>query len=133
MPCNDSSSRMVLRLDGDEHVRSIEFNKVTCGKPIGRESSLAAYCAGRGLAEIAEGHAGEICLELGLQEEEERFLFHLEWEALQAAIGRYTGEDEEIDAGRFQVASIVHDADGVEITLVIHPPPTLPPITPCNG
>lgn len=132
MPCSDSSSRMVVRLDAGERIRSVDFDKVTCGKPIGGASLLSDYCSGRPLAEIAGADGGEICTALGMVDDEDRFLFQLEWVALQAALGRYTGDDEEIDTDRYQVSSIVHDSDGVVISLVVAPPGDLPPITPCS-
>ena len=66
-------------------------------------------------------------------EEEERFVFYLEWDALRATIAQYLGvDDDEIDKDRCQITSIEHDENGQEIALVILPPKELPKILPCG-
>lgn len=132
MPCKDTSSRITVVLDGRERFRSVAFEKITCGKTIGEGSALSRYCVGRALPEIAGGDGEEIRRRLGIEADDDRFLFQLEWNALQAALARYTGDDEEIGADRYKVASVVHDADRVEIALVIFPPADLPPVLPCS-
>ena len=132
MPCKDSSSRILVHLDGEDRVQSVAFEKITCGKAIGGESALDGYCRGLSIRELAGGDGEAICRELGIDGDDGRFLFHLEWEALQAALARYTGDDDRFDADRYRIAHVIHDGDGVEIALVILPAADLPPILPCS-
>jgi len=132
MPCSDTTSRIRVRLDEEERVRSVSFRKVTCGRNIGGDSLLSRACVGLSVAEIVEKDGEEFRRNLEIVDVDEGFLFHLEWDALQAALARYTGDDDHVDPRKYKVASIISDGDGVEITVVILPPAELPPIAPCS-
>jgi NifU-like protein involved in Fe-S cluster formation len=134
MPCSDSSSKLVLKLDLHERFISFEFAKITCGKEITAQTDYNSYCLGKTLHEILNISYREAVSQLKAKEEEAQFILHCEWEALRAAIIQYLGvHDEDIDNDRCRISSVEHTEKGVEIALVILPPKELPKILPCKS
>ena len=134
MPCSDSSSGLNIRLDLNERLIKFDFAKITCSQEISSITGYSKYCAGKTLEEILKHSYHFLISELGLQEDEEKkFILHLEWEALRAGIVQYLGiEREDIDRDRCQITSIESDETGIEIAEVILPPKELPKILPCR-
>ena len=134
MPCSDSSSGINLRLDFDERLMKFDFAKITCSREITGNTGYSAYCSGKTLEEILEHSYHFLISELGLHDDDEKkFILHLEWEALRAAVAQYLGlEREDIDKDRCRITSIEYDETGIEIALVILPPKELPKILPCS-
>lgn len=132
MPCKDSSSRMVVEIDGDERLVRYDYDKITCGKRIGGGSGLESLCAGWPVERLLAADLAAVETELGVEDEDDRFLLQLEWSALQAALsgyrGLHTGGDE-----RHRIASIDYSPDKVVIGLVILPPPEMPKIRSCRS
>ena len=88
MPCSDSSSRIALKLDNDEHFLSFEFAKVTCGKEITAHTNYNDYCHGKALPDILNITFREAIENLNAETEEEQFVLYLEWDALRSAIAQ---------------------------------------------
>ena len=134
MPCSDSSSGINLRLDFDERLIKFDFAKITCSREITGNTGYSAYCSGKTLEEIL-GHSYHFLIsELGLQDDDEKkFILHLEWEGLRAAVAQYLGlERDDIDRDRCRITSIEYAETGIEIALVVLPPKELPKILPCS-
>lgn len=110
---------------------SFDFSKITCSKEIGGGTGYQDYCAGRGIEDIIKIGFNEIVEALDLWEPEEQFFLYLEWDALRTALKQYLGRDEGVDAERYRIASIVHDADEIEISQVIGPIKDMPKIVSC--
>ena len=134
MPCSDSSSGLNIRLDLEERLLKFDFAKITCSQEISSNTGYAKYCAGKTLPEILDHEYHFLISELDLEsDDEKKFILHLEWEAMRAAIAQYLGVDrEDIDRERCQITSIEYDETGIEIAEVILPPKELPKILPCS-
>ena len=133
MPCSDSSSSLVIKLNHEERFVAFEFAKITCGREINGKTGLSTYFVGKTLPEIISTPFSSIIRDLKLTDEESQFIFFMEWDALRAAIAQYLGlEDETIDKDRCQITSIECTPEGTEIAEVILPPKELPKILPCS-
>ena len=132
MPCDDSSSRIEVRVDGEDRIAGFRFRKMTCSKGIGGDLGFEDYCRGRGIDEIRSLPIESVFRDLDVTDADDRFLLYLEWEALRAALDRYVGEDEHLDSERFRIASIEWDGSGAEIIQIIRPPKNMPAIIACT-
>lgn len=133
MPCSDSSSSMVIKLDTAERFLAFEYAKITCGREISAQTGLSQYLQGKTLEEILKISFTQAAADLKTEEEEARFILYLEWDALRAAVAQYLGtEDEHIDKDRCRITSIDLTEKGTEIAEVILPPRELPKILPCS-
>ncbi len=132
MPCKDSSSRVMVTLDADERLLDFDFSKITCSQEIGGETGYKRLCVGKSIEEIAGLEFNDLVRELKLDDPEAQFFLYLEWDALRTAIAQYQGKEEEVDAERYQVASIAWEDGRIEISQVIRPPTEMPKIIPCS-
>ncbi|MGE0266917.1 MAG: hypothetical protein AB7S78_00495 [Candidatus Omnitrophota bacterium] len=133
MPCSDSSSSMVIKLDHDEKFITFDYAKITCGREITGSTGLNGYCKGRTLPEILEIPFSEISSALDIKEEENKFILYSEWDVLRAGIALYMGiDDPHIDSDRCSIISIEYTDEGIEIAEIVLPPKELPKILPCN-
>ena len=133
MPCSDSSSSMIIKLDHEEKFITFEYAKITCGQEITGGTGLNAYLKGKTLPEIIEIPYPEIVADLDIKEEEDKFVLYLEWDVLRAGIAIYLGiDDPHIDMARCSITSIEHNEEGIEIAEVVLPPKELPKILPCG-
>ncbi|OGX41843.1 MAG: hypothetical protein A3G91_00235 [Omnitrophica WOR_2 bacterium RIFCSPLOWO2_12_FULL_50_9] len=133
MPCADSSSSIVLRLDGAERFVAFDFAKITCGKEISARTEYSSYCRGKGLKEILKIAYAQASADLGIDDDEKRFVLYLEWDALRSAIAHYLGiEDKDVDNDRCRISAISHDEDGSEVAMILLPPKGMPEILPCR-
>ncbi len=133
MPCSDSSSSLSIRVDQSECLLGFDFAKITCGRAIDTQKPFEKYCQGKTLSQILNLDLTKTLHSLSFTDEEEQFIFHLEWDVLRAAIAEYLGIDKEgVDRERCKISSITHDEKGTEIALVILPPKALPKILPCS-
>ena len=134
MPCSDSSSSIVIRLDNNERLISFEFAKITCGRAINAETEYQKYCKGKTLDEILKFGFSQTVQTLNLEKDEEKqYVLYLEWDALRSTIAQYLGIDiEGIDRERCKITSITYDETGIEIAEVVLPPKELPKILPCS-
>ena len=134
MPCSDSSTSMVIKLDNDDLFKSFDYAKINCGREIKTEiHSLNDYFKGKILQSIIDGNFGNIMNALGVKNEEDQFILYMEWDALRCAVGLYLGvEIDEIDTARCRISSIEQTENETEVALVILPPKELPKILPCN-
>jgi hypothetical protein len=131
VPCKDSSSRVVIKLDFDERLLTFDFSKITCSKEVGGGTGYLEYCSGRLAQEILRDDFNDLVRRLELGDTEDQFFLYLEWDALRTAIIQYLGSDEEVDRERYQLASITHEMDHIEITQVIHPDQNMPKLVSC--
>lgn len=133
MPCSDSSSSMSIHLDSDEKFISFAYAKITCGREITGSTGFSDYCKGKTLQEILLIPFSKACFDLGLKEEEEQFVLHLEWDVLRAGVAQYLGvEHESIDPDRCTITAIEYTEEGIEIAEIVLPPKEMPKILPCN-
>ncbi|MFH1276842.1 MAG: hypothetical protein ABIK65_00460 [Candidatus Eisenbacteria bacterium] len=131
MPCDDSTSRIEVLVDGEERLIGYRYRKITCSKEIGGGTGLEPFCAGRPVEDLLALSFDEALAATAPTDEEDRFFVFLEWDALRAALSCYRGEDPGGDHGRYRIASIEHDPEGTLIRLDVRPPADLPPIRPC--
>ena len=133
MPCSDSSSSMVIKLDPEDNFVSFEYAKITCGREITGSTGLSEYLKGYALPEILAISFADLARDLKVEAEEDQFILYLEWDVLRAGIALYLGvEDSHIDTERCLITSIETDENGTEIAEVVLPPRELPKILPCN-
>jgi hypothetical protein len=133
MPCSDSSSSIVIKLDSNECFRAFEYAKITCGREISADTGLNKYLQGKLLPEILNIHFPQMTKDLTAQDEESQFVLYLEWDALRSAIVQYLGiEHKEVDGTRCQITSIDYTPEGIEIAEVILPPKEMPKLLPCS-
>lgn len=131
MPCKDSSSKIVVRLDRQDRLIDFDFSKITCSKEIGQGTGFKEYCLGRTIEDIFKSDFNEILRVLNLKDSEDQFLLFLEWDALRTSIAQYRGLENEVDTQRYQISSITYDEDQVEISQVIRPLKEMPKIVSC--
>jgi len=135
MPCSDSSSSIFIKLDPEERFVTFQFAKITCGREITAETAFSKYLKGKTLDEIIALPYMQAVQDLNLTDDEAKFVLHLEWDALRAAIAQYLGrlsEDEGIDFNRCMITSIEENENGIEIAEVVLPPQSMPKILPCS-
>lgn len=131
MPCKDSSSRVTVKLDTNERLLEFDFSKITCSKEIGGGSGYMEYCSGKHVEKILADDFNDLVQVLGLEDPEDQFFLYLEWDALRTAIIQYLGSDEDIDRERYQLSSITHEMDHIEICQVIRPNHNMPKLVSC--
>jgi hypothetical protein len=133
MPCKDTTALMTVRVDHSDSLINYDYAKISCDKAIGNDQSFHQYCEGKPIQQILEWEFFQILQELQLSDEdsESQFLVYLEWSALRSALIQYLGREEDVDTEHFEMASVEHDDQGVEITQVIHPNTELPKIQSC--
>ena len=118
MPCNDITSRAIIRLDEGERLVEFDFSKITCGGKIGSGTEFGEFCKGISVDEILKIDYESVAQKLVLKDETASFLLYLEWSALLSALAQYKG----LEAGdQAKVASVEYNAGGVEIHLTIKP------------
>ena len=123
MPCNDITSRAVIKLDERECLIEFGFSKITCGGKIDSGTGYEEFCKGNSVDEILKIDYEPMAEKMALEDEAIRFLFYLEWSALRSALAQYKG----LEAGdQAKVASVDYYAGGVEIHLTIKPPEKMP-------
>ena len=133
MPCSDSTSSLVIKLDKDEKFIKFEFAKITCSSEIKGNTGFSQYCTTKTLPEIINLSFIQTAADLKLNTEEEQYVLYLEWDALRSAIAQYLGiEDPQIDSSRCLITSIEYTDEGIEIAEVILPPKEMPKILPCS-
>jgi len=133
MPCSDSTSSLWIQLNPDERFVSFEFAKITCGSEIAGKTGFSDYLKNKTLDEILQLPYTKAVTDLNLTDDEARFVLHLEWDALRAAVAQYLGREESgIDASRCKINSITLTENGIEIAEAILPPKELPKILPCS-
>lgn len=131
MPCKDSSSLVKVKLDLEERLLDFDFSKITCSKEIGGGTGYMEYCSGKSAQEILTFDFNDLTRILGMQDPEDQFFLYLEWDALRTALCQYLGNEEEIDRERYQLSSIIHEIDFIEISQVIHPQQNMPKLVSC--
>ena len=133
MPCKDTTALMTVRLDLQDRLRGYDYAKITCDKTIGNGQSFHQYCEESLIHEIIGWEFSDILRALQLEDEdtENQFLVFLEWSALRSALIQYSGGDEEVDTEHFEVASVEHNDQEVQITLVIRPNTDMPKVQSC--
>ncbi|MFQ5717034.1 MAG: hypothetical protein ACE5GQ_08020 [Nitrospinales bacterium] len=132
MPCKDSSSKIIVRLDHEDRCVDFNFSKITCSKEIGGGTGFREYCLGRGIDEVFGTDFDEVLKRLGLKSGEDQFFLYLEWEAMRGLIAQYSGLEYDGDAQRHKIASIAYDEDGVEVSLAVQPPREMPKTLSCK-
>ena len=133
MPCKDTTALMTVRVDHSDILINYDYAKISCDKAIGNGQSFHQYCEGKPIQKILEWEFSQILEDLQLTEEESesQFLVYLEWSALRSALIQYLGREDDVDTEHFEVASVEHDDQGVEITQVIRPNTDLPKLQSC--
>jgi len=131
MPCKDSSSIVKVKLDLEERLLDFDFSKITCSKEIGGATGYMEYCSGKSAQEILAFDFNDLTFTLGIDDPDDQFFLYLEWDALRTALCQYLGNEEEIDRERYQLSSIIHESDFIEIFQVIRPQQNMPKLVSC--
>ena len=133
MPCKDTTALMTVRVNHDDCLINYDFAKLSCDKSIGNGQSFQQYCEGKSIQQILEWEFSEILQDLKLpdEESESQFLVYLEWSALRSALIQYLGREDDVDTEHFEMASVEHTDQEVEITQVIRPNTDLPKLQSC--
>ncbi len=132
MPCKDTTSSMVVILDGNDCMVSFDFSKLTCQKSVGGRTGFMEFCRGKPIGEVINLEFSDLAAGLKLTGSEEQFLLYLEWDALGAALNQYQGSRHEVDRDRYQIAIIAYESDQVEIRQMVVPPEEMPKLIPCR-
>lgn len=120
-----------IKLNLDEHLLGFDFSKITCSKVIGGGTGYLEFCAGKSIEEILNIHFNDLTETLGLDDPDDQFFLYLEWDSLRTALCQYLGNDENVDRERYQLYSIAHEEDFIEISQVIHPEQNRPKLVSC--
>jgi len=132
MPCKDTTANLRLRLDAEEKVIDYEFSKLSCSKPIGAGEVFKNYCLERAIDEIYDLRLEDLFKQAASDNEEDRFLLYLEWEAVRACIALYQGRTEWDEHERYKIASILHENECISISLAAEPLSEMPRVLPCS-
>ena len=132
MPCKDTTSKINILLDDNDHLLNFEFSKMTCQKEVGGGTGFRDYCLGKSVGHLSELEFQDIYDQLELHDTESQFLLFIEWSALGAALDQYQGKLQPNDQGQYQIATIAYESDQVEIKQMVLAPPEMPKIIPCR-
>jgi hypothetical protein len=132
MPCKDTTSKISILLDGNDHLLNFEFSKMTCQKEVGGGTGFLDYCLGKSVDSLSQMEFQDINDELELHDTESQFLLFLEWSALGAALDQYQGILPPNDQEQYQIATIAYESDQVEIKQMVLAPSEMPKIIPCR-
>jgi hypothetical protein len=132
MPCKDTTSKINILLDGNDHLLNFEFSKMTCQKEVGGGTGFLDYCLGKSVDTLSEMEFQDINDYLKLHDTESQFLLFLEWSALGAALDQYQGKLSPNDQEQYQIATIAYESDQVEIKQIVLAPSKMPKIIPCR-
>lgn len=122
---------VTVKLDLEERLLGFDFSKITCSKEIGGGTGYLKYCGGKPAQEILAFDFNDLTRTLGLEDPDDQFFLYLEWDALRTALCQYLGNEEDVDRERYQLASIIHEMDFIEISQVIHPEQNMPRLVSC--
>ncbi|NIT53336.1 MAG: hypothetical protein GWO41_11500 [candidate division Zixibacteria bacterium] len=133
MPCEDTTSLMLIRVDHNDYLIDYDYTKISCDKKIGDGISFHKYCEGKKIQNLVNLNFYNILRDMGLENKstENQFLVYLEWSALRSALIQYLGEEEDVDTEHYEVASIQYDDNKVQINQIVRPMKNLPKIESC--
>lgn len=132
MPCKDTTSQITVVLDGNDHILDFEFSKMTCQKEVGGGTGFREFCGGKAIDTLTELEFNDLVDELDLHDQEDQFMFFLEWSALCAALDQYQGKIDPSEQERNQIATIAYESDRVEIKQMVLAPSEMPKLIPCR-
>jgi hypothetical protein len=132
MPCKDTTSKISILLDGNDHLLNFEFSKMTCQKEVGGGTGFRNYCLGKSVGHLSELEFQDIYDYLKLNDTESQFLLFIEWSALGSALDQYQGKLHPNDQEQYQIATIAYESDQVEINQMVLAPSEMPKIIPCR-
>jgi len=120
-------SKLTLHIDKKERLLSYEMLKISCKHPPSKQDPFIDYCTGKTLKSILNLKFEALRKKLKIEEEEERFLLFVKWDALRQGIAKYLGiEGRGIDQDRCHILSIDSKKKGTGIELMLLPPQELP-------
>jgi len=156
MPCKDTTSQVILKMDHQDQIIDFSYTKHTCRKTIGDSSKFLSQLPERNIFKILNMTFNEFLTTLPHRSnKEETTLLFLQWEALQAIIGVYLGQGPkkpvksehakgseeskeskeskkpEIDRNRYVISSVEHEPTHIKIVMMITPPKVKHKIQPC--
>jgi hypothetical protein len=132
MPCKDTTSKINILLDHNDHLLNFEFSKMTCHKEVGGGTGFRDYCIGKSVAHLSDLEFQDIYDYLELHDMESQFLLFIEWSALGAALDQYQGKLQPSAQEQYQIATIAYESDQVEIKQMVLAPSEMPKIIPCR-
>ena len=110
MNCPDKSSNIILHLDENDCIIFFHFSKSLCGNSISLCDKFSEYCKGKNLNEISSLSFEQLIKDLNENDDEAKFIFFIEFDALQTLIATYQGTlDESADTDRCSIVSIEHE------------------------
>jgi hypothetical protein len=132
MPCKDTNAQITVILDENDCLISFDFAKLTCQKSIGGGTGFVEICQGTHVDDVILFEFSDLVVDLGLTNSEEQFLLYLEWDALGAALFQYQGRQNEVNTERYQIATIAHESNQIEIRQMVISPKEMPKLVPCR-
>ncbi len=130
MPCNDSTSQIVLTLSDNDILIDYEYEKIQCGKAVTYGNSYKKQCVGKTVDDLCSESFESIKSYFKIDNMEDEFLLYLEWKAVNEALKQYSGKSSPDIEKRHQISSIRSEEKFTVITMVISPPDEMPTMLP---
>ncbi len=132
MPCNDSSSQIVVTLSDNDTLIDYEYEKIQCGKSVTYRDSYKKQCIGKTVDDLCKVSFESVRSFFKTVNTEEEFLLYLEWKAVNEVLRQYSGKSSPDMEKRYQISSISSEENFTVITMVISPPDDMPAILRCR-
>ena len=132
MPCKDTTANLRIQINQEERIIDYSFAKLSCSKTVGEGESFKSYCKGKSLNELYSLELEDLFEIASAENEEEKFLLFLEWEAIRACAALYYGRVDQNEFERYKIASILHEDECVSISMAAEPLKDMPRIVPCS-
>ena len=132
MPCDDSTSEIILTIDKSQQLIAYDYEKITCGKNVGINNSFQKFCLGKVIDDLSEITFEEVKNVCPIESREDEFLLYLEWKAIREALREYLGKERGPDANRYKMAEIIAEKNCTILKMLIEPPVDMPEIIPCG-
>ena len=115
MICNRQIGHLKISLDSKDRVIEFEFNKFNCNRPPGTLSVLP-YITGKKADNLLSVHLKNLTPNANSFYGPMRNILVNQFESIKIALSIYLGMESPSPDFPFTIQSIVHDADGTEIT-----------------
>lgn len=130
MPCQETASSIIVKINSEDKLVDYKYEKMTCGKTVGGRANYIEFCKDRHIEDIAAISFEEVLKKYPVENSEYEFLLYLEWKALNEALRQYLGFESE--SANYKIAEIATDKEGIKIELIIFPPKDMPEVVPCG-
>ncbi len=131
MPCKDITSQVILKIDHQDQIIDFNYTKHTCNKTVGDSSKFLSHLPEYNMFKILDMSFDNILNTIPHKSNQEKLLLFLQWDALQAIISAYLGQESQVDRSRHIISSVEHEPNHVKIVMMIKPPKKNYKIQPC--